>query len=290
MITIAIPFYNAEPFLADAIRSVFAQTYKDWELILIDDGSTDNSLKIAQSIKDSRVRVISDGKNKKLATRLNEVTNLAKYDYIARMDADDLMSPTRIEKQMDIFKMNPTLDLVTCGNYSLSNSDEIIGGRWPHSNDISHSDLLKKKGSGILHAAILAKKSWYQRNKYNSSLATAQDYELWVRSSANKDLKIFLIQEPLYYYREEGNIAINKLLRAYEVERIIYRKYALNDKIPLVVKSYLKTIIVSVLNKLKKTDLLLKGRNTPLNSSFSNVVKEEFEIIRNTKIPGIDYE
>ena len=79
-ITIAIPFYNAEEYLPDAIRSVFAQTFQDWELLLIDDGSTDASLAIANSVDDERVRVISDGKNKKLAARLNEVTQWAKYD------------------------------------------------------------------------------------------------------------------------------------------------------------------------------------------------------------------
>ena len=89
-ITIGIPFYNAEAYLADAIRSVFAQTYEDWELILIDDGSTDNSLAIARSVDDPRVRVYSDGKNKKLASRLNELTQLATYEFIARMDADDV--------------------------------------------------------------------------------------------------------------------------------------------------------------------------------------------------------
>jgi len=82
-VTIGLPFYNAEKYLTDAIRAVFAQTHQHWELILIDDGSTDGSLKIAKSVQDPRVRVYSDGKNKKLAARLNEITKLAKYEYIA---------------------------------------------------------------------------------------------------------------------------------------------------------------------------------------------------------------
>ena len=112
-ITIGLPFYNAENYLELAIKSVFAQTYQDWELILMDDGSTDRSLEIAKSINDPRVSVYSDGKNKKLAARLNEIVRLAKYDYLARMDADDLMSTKRIETQMNILKNNPH-NIKTC--------------------------------------------------------------------------------------------------------------------------------------------------------------------------------
>ena len=99
-ITIGIPFYNAEVYLADAIRSIFAQTYQEWELILVDDGSTDSSLEIARSVKDSRVRVIADGVNRRLPYRLNQITAEAKYDLIGRMDADDIISPVRFEKQL----------------------------------------------------------------------------------------------------------------------------------------------------------------------------------------------
>ena len=198
-VTIAIPFFNAKDYLPDAIKSVFAQTYKDWELILIDDGSTDGSLEIAKSVNDPRVRVISDGKNKKLAVRLNEISKLAKYDYIARMDADDLMSPFRIEKQMNILINNKDLDLVTCGIFSISNKGEIKGVRHHYSNYINLSDLLNKRGMGVLHAGILGKKKWFERNQYNINLETAQDYELWVRSAAFDDFKIFLMKKRMVF-------------------------------------------------------------------------------------------
>ncbi|TXD56688.1 glycosyltransferase family 2 protein [Polaribacter sp. IC066] len=287
-ITIAIPFYNAEDYLLEAIRSVFAQTYKEWELILIDDGSTDNSLKIANSIKDARVSVYSDGKNKRLAVRLNEVTKLAQYDFIARMDADDLMSPFRLEKQMEIFKANEDLDLVTCGNFSISNDTEIMGVRHHLSTSIDLAGLLNKKGSGVLHAAILARKKWFERNTYNVNLKTAQDYELWVRSAAKNDFKVFLMAEPLYYYREEGNVTSEKLLRAYKSERILFRKYATYNKFKLINKSILKTVIVRFLAVINKTDVLLRSRNNVINDKSKGIYKKDLEIIKNTLIPGID--
>ena len=103
-LTIGIPFFNAEATLLDAVRSVFAQTHQDWELLLVDDGSTDRSLELARSIDDPRVRVYSDGRNKRLAARLNEISRLARFDHVARMDADDVCLPERLARRPDSLK------------------------------------------------------------------------------------------------------------------------------------------------------------------------------------------
>lgn len=286
-ITIGIPFYNVEEFLADAIRSVFAQTYTDWELILMDDGSTDNSLAIAKSVNDPRVRVFSDGKNKKLASRLNEIITLAKYDIIARMDADDLMSPTRIEKQLKILENNPKLDLVSTGVISITDDLKIIGKRGADNSNISLDDLLHKR-VGVVHAAILGKKSWFVRNKYDTSLKIAQDYDLWLRAAKNNDFNIEIIKNPLYFYREEGNATYNKLKAAYKNERNMYHKYALKGKTVLIIKSYLKSFIIFILNLFNKTDILLTNRgvnlkNIKLKKSFST----DISTIKNTLVKGL---
>jgi glycosyltransferase involved in cell wall biosynthesis len=146
-ISIGIPFYNAEKFLAGAIRSVFAQTYQDWELILIDDGSTDGSLEIARSVNDPRVRVISDGVNKKLPTRLNQIVAEAKYDFIGRMDADDLISPPRFQKQVAVLNKHSEIDLVTTGVFSVTNALKPIGVRWHHSHAIDLKELVAKRAA-----------------------------------------------------------------------------------------------------------------------------------------------
>ena len=286
-ITIAIPFFNAENYLVDAIKSVFAQTHSQWELLLINDGSTDNSLKIAENISDSRVRVISDGFNKGLASRLNEVASFAKYDVIARMDADDLMCPSRLEMQLSILNSNENIDLVTCGCVSITNESIFKGVRHHSSNTIDFSTLLNKKGFGILHAGIIVRKKWLERNSYNTELKTSQDYELWVRASANNDLNIHLLKEPLYYYRDEGNITPGKLFRAYKTERIVFRKYAKENKIPLLLKSYVKTAVVKVLALINKTDLLLLSRdNSPIaNNNDKEVYEKKLSIILKTSMP-----
>jgi len=282
-VTIAIPFYNAEKFLLDAIKSVFVQTHNKWELILIDDGSTDKSLEIAKSINDPRVRVFSDGKNKKLAARLNEVVKLAKYDLIARMDADDLMSPTRIEKQVSILKNNPSIDLVTTGLFSVTDDLQPISVRWNKSKTISHSQLLRR--NIVVHAAIVARKSWFERNPYDTNLKVAQDYNSWLRASYNNDFKLQFMPEALYYYREENNTNIKKMLLAGKYGRKMFYKYGGRDKYFLILRSYIKNFIAVSIVILGMNRLLLKRRGKSImDKNLLNRFYKEIQLIKITII------
>ena len=98
VITVGISYRNPGPYFRLALQSVFAQTFEDWELILLDDGSTDGSADMAHSIRDSRVRSLSDGHSRGLNARLNELTSLAQAPYFARMDADDVLHPERLKE------------------------------------------------------------------------------------------------------------------------------------------------------------------------------------------------
>ena len=285
-VTIAIPFYNAEAYLLDAIRSVFAQTHAEWELILVDDGSTDGSLKIANSINDPRVRVISDGKNKRLAGRLNEVTKLAKYDYIVRMDADDLMLPNRIETQLAVFKENPEIDIVTTGVFSTLNNLTLKGIRGQSYNEASFKDIISRRRA-VTHASIIAKKSWYERWEYDERLSIAQDLELWIRASYNNDFKIVSIAEPLYVYREEDNVTGHKLLRAYANERQMISKYSFGVlKYKLSLKSYFKSAFVRLLILFNKVDILLARRaNGEVLETDKQKLENAIQQIYTVKLP-----
>lgn len=285
-VTIAIPFYNAEKYLPDAIRSVFAQTYTHWELILIDDGSTDRSLAIAKSVTDPRVRVISDGRNLRLANRLNQITRLARYDLIARMDADDLMSPHRIEKEVAVLEENPRIDLVTTGLFSVTNQLEMIGCRWNNKPFITHDELLDR--NIVVHAAILARKSWYERYLYDASLKVAQDYSLWLRASFANDFHLHFIPEPLYYYREEGNVSLKKILLAGRYGRQLFREYGRNRKTVLIVQSYIKNILACICILSGMQSILLKRRGQKVNDrEILKRFTDELSIIRSTPVPGM---
>jgi glycosyltransferase involved in cell wall biosynthesis len=111
-ITIAIPFHNEVDMLAGAIRCVFAQTVSDWELLLVDDGSTDGSRELALSVRDPRVSVLGSADQQGISRRLNEITRVARADVIARMDADDAVHPQRIERELSLLRQRPELSAV----------------------------------------------------------------------------------------------------------------------------------------------------------------------------------
>ena len=254
MISIGIPFYNAEAYLEDAIKSVLAQTFQEWELILVDDGSSDGSLDIAKKYEqlDSRIRVISDGLNKKLPTRLNEIIKEAKFNLIARMDADDLMDIERLEKQYAFLSANPEYDLVTTGMYSIDQSNEVLGKRLPENRIMQANEILGGL-TNLLHASMLAKKEWCLRNPYREDNALAEDYELWLSAAIKNDLKYNVLQEPLYYYREVENVKKEKMIKGYNTQiEVINRYYAgvisNNLKNKIVFKFELKKIIVKIFN------------------------------------------
>ena len=167
LVSIGVPFYNAELYLINTIKSILNQSYENWELILIDDGSTDRSLEIAHeySKKDNRIRVISDGRNKKLPSRLNQLIIESDGFYIARMDADDIMHPDRIEKQVRFLECNHYYDLVSTGLVSIDDGDKVKGFRGVTNvyNDFSTISL----SYPVVHPSVMARRSWFDRNKYS---------------------------------------------------------------------------------------------------------------------------
>nr|WP_314100411.1 glycosyltransferase family 2 protein [Acinetobacter lwoffii] len=288
-VTIAIPFYNAEETILDAVRSVFAQTHQNWELLLIDDGSSDKSLELVQAINDPRVSVYSDGKNLKLAARLNQIIDLAKYDYIARMDADDLMSPDRIEKLIDIL-ISENYDLVSCGTYSIKMNNSYNGYRGNSEEKYNFNGILNKSQK-FLHAGLIARKSWYQRNRYNEKISVGQDTHLWLRASKALDFNAKSISDPLYMYREEGNVTSEKLIKAYQVERNFYAPMIDNTllKYKYISKSWVKTLIVKAMSIFGSLDYLLNRRNkSNIDENLMEYFNTSVQKIHSVKIPGID--
>lgn len=266
MISIGIPFYNAEKYLEDAIFSVLAQTYEFWELILIDDGSSDNSLVIANMYakKDSRIRVISDGMNKKLPYRLNQLIQESTGDFIARMDADDIMHPERLEKQLRFLETNKRYDLVSTGLVSIDNDNIVKGYRRVESLHDNFSNI--ETSYPIVHPTIMARRSWFDRNKYSKKYPRAEDFELWTRAISNSDFKMAVLPDLLLYYREEGNLSIDKILNTYSDVFKIYSSYYPHRKFSLnAIKNNLKILIVKGLYYSGNLQKLASRRN----SSFS---------------------
>lgn len=224
-ITVGIPFFNAAATLGDAIRAVFAQTRVDWELILVDDGSTDGSLEIARAVRDPRVRVVSDGVNRGLAARLNEIVREARFELVARMDADDLMVPERFERQVQRLA-DPTVAIVSSGMAMLSAENRVVGYRGGGGLDGGMRALLR--GHGFAHAPLMGRTAWFERMRYDEKSKRVEDAELWCRAfsaGALTEKCLALIDEPLYLCREEAGVSLRKALVAHQELRGLIRRY-----------------------------------------------------------------
>jgi len=220
-VTVGIPFYNAAHTLPDAIRSVFAQSFQDWELVLVDDGSTDHSLTIARTVMDDRVRVVSDGHNRGLAHRLNQITGLAQGPFVARMDADDLMHPERLARQLDFLSENPRVDVVGTATFTIYDNAQPVGIRGQQPVDQRLESVLER--GLLIHPTVMMRTAWARANQYSLNFPRAEDHELWCRVCSWA--RISSIATPLLFYREPLPINVDAYLKSCRSKRQIVRKY-----------------------------------------------------------------
>lgn len=203
-VSVIMGVYNTKckEYLEESLNSILNQTYKDFELIICDDGSTNDCIKWAKEIvkDDKRVIFIKNNSNKGLAYTLNHCLNIAKGEYIARMDDDDISHLDRFEKQINYLKNN-NVDLVS-NNMNVFDENGVYNTLKypPH---ITKNDFLFN--SPIVHPSIMAKKSAFDiADGYKDSKETirVEDYDLFMRMFA-KGIKMDVIQEVLFDYRDD---------------------------------------------------------------------------------------
>ena len=197
IISVIMPVFNTEKYINECIDSVLAQTYSDFEFIIIDDCSSDRTLEIIKGYSDNRIKLIQNTENLGLTKNLNRAIDIANGEFIARMDADDICMPTRFEKQLAAFKSNTQLGI--CGTW-FENFGDLSGiTRYAISHDEIAFGLLYQ--SQFCHPTVMFRKSVLDNNelRYNETFTTAQDYELWSRIILKT--QAFNIPEVLLKYR-----------------------------------------------------------------------------------------
>lgn len=200
------------------VRSVLAQTLTDWELVIVDDGSTDGTLALAEQIADPRVRVLSDGVNKGRSVRLNDLHAEARGRYVARMDADDLMFPERLEKQVVYLEAHPEVDLVGGGLISIGLENEIKGLRQTPNRVSDPYQILA--GEVLYHPTVTGRTAWFRAHRYRAEYRYCDDYAMWAEAAAT--LQIANLQEPMIFYREHGLFTYDKFCgRIAEMEQAL---------------------------------------------------------------------
>ena len=200
-ISLIMSVYNGEDYLAETVESVLCQTFTEWEFIIINDCSTDNTSKILAEYasKDARVKVHTNETNLRLPSSLNKALSLAEGKYIARMDADDICMPDRLQKQYDFMEANPNVDLSSCRFLTLKNGVYSSGGCGGKGDSESIKVLLLVTNP-ILHPGIIAKADVIKELGYDKNFTCTEDMELWTRFVLNNK-RVEILSEYLMIYR-----------------------------------------------------------------------------------------
>ncbi|MCP9769393.1 glycosyltransferase family 2 protein [Lacihabitans sp. LS3-19] len=278
LVTIGLPCYNVERYVDFAINSIFKQTYKNWELLIIDDNSTDNTfLKLRKYKDDVRVKLIKDGKNEGLPKRLNQLIELSKGKYFIRMDADDIMDINRVQVQVEYLEGNPSIDVLGTEAYVIDNNNQIQGKRKTFElKDIKSAAM----HCAFIHPTVAGKLSWFKINKYNENCIRMEDYELWVRTIGNSNF--FVLHVPLLYYREIGQKSLKKYLgsklNSFKIVKDA-KGLSFGFKISFLTIEYMKIFLFSILYFINQEDFLIKKRSLHLGETEKKIARERLNLV-----------
>ena len=225
LVSVLMPAYNAEKYIGEAIESILNQTFKDFELIIINDGSKDKTEEIIEEYakKDNRIVYVKNDKNMKISQTLNRGMDMANGKYIARMDTDDISLEDRFEKQVKYMEENPDCGVI--GTCFLSFRDEDKTNTMKNIRpETDH--IIRLHGlycCQFAHPTVMMRKSFFDENnlRYNPKYDGCEDFELWTR--AKRFMKFHNLPEFLLYYRLHGeNISIKSHGKQFMLSNKIY--------------------------------------------------------------------
>ena len=259
-ISVIMSIYNGMPYLEQAVESVLNQTYKNFEFIIVDDASADDTLKYLKSLKDRRIKLIRNKKNLGLAVSLNIALRQARGDFVARMDADDISLSMRFEEQINFLQKHPTIGI--CGSFVnvIDETDKIIGKiKKPTSDKEIKKELFWL--TPLLHPTWFAKKKIFDKLQgYDKKWDYVEDFEFLIRA---KDFQMANIPKHLLLFRSQkerrSQKTIEKIYRnSLKLRQKIFREQKLGfNYLPILIRSYISTYLFPTrlkiyLNKLMK--------------------------------------
>ncbi len=219
LVSIVMPVYNASLYIRDAVDSVFLQSFPDFEFIIVDDGSTDESVSIIKTYNDHRIRLILNEHD--FIGSLNTGIKESKGKYIARMDSDDIMLSNRLQVQIDFMDQNP--EIAICGSYaeSFGSGNGIMQLHTRH-NDIISVMLLH---NSMIHPSVMMRREIFINHEYKRDYPCAEDYKLWT-DLVMQGLRFANIPEILLKYRiSENQVTSTRWLEMMSSTRKIQAEY-----------------------------------------------------------------
>jgi len=276
-VTVGIPFFDEERSLAAAIRSILAQTVDDLEILLVDDGSTDRSLEIARSFRDERITVIADGVRRRLPARLNEIVSRARADLVARMDADDVAHPARLERQLAALERDSSIDAIGTWIGLVDAADEPFAV--VESADMPPTPAQALDRGIFAHATMVARRDWLLQNRYDERIDRAEDRELWCRTVTTS--KFDVVPEVLYVVRTSSRRPdfLQDYLTSQRQNRALFVRYGPSSYgFTRTAKSWLvsqaKSMIVRAAVKVGLEDQVVRRRGRPPRAEELVLIRE----------------
>ncbi len=259
-VSVYVNAYNAEKFIKETVLSILNQTYKNLSVVVVDDCSTDSTLKILESIDDSRLKIVALNENNHIANALNEGLKLMDGDYIAHCDADDLWEPEKIEKQVEFLENNQEYGACFTHVSIIDENGNINNDLFPtevyNISNMSQAELLKlffTTSNRFAHPAFFARKEIVEKvGLYDVSMPTLHDYDYWLRLISITPVYIF--QEPLISVRRhpDNHSKLDEgLVNCNDSERMrILKRTMLSCSDDLFLEAF-------------KEDIRLNGKHTP---------------------------
>ena len=283
LVTVAIPFAQVSlPHLEDAVRSVLAQTHQNWELLLLPDGTFPELHQRLSRISDPRVRLLPGTSNRGLAARLNEVSGLASGAYLARMDADDLMHPRRLEDSVRVLAQG--WDLVGTRAYLIDGDTRVRGAY--REGPLPGAPAGYLRSNAFTHPTVTGRTEWFRDHPYDEALKRSEDKELWLRAAPTS--RFVKIDERLFYYRV-SDLSPAKQARDAAHDRRILRTYGpplvgSRRTTAMVARSWVKQQVFGVASRALGEDALLRRKSEPLTNDELTAAEDVLRRVRSVAL------
>jgi len=277
LISVILPVYNAEKYLVEALESLRYQTYPYFEVIALDDASTDDSYKILKNYAkiDSRIKVFKNKTNLRIADTLNLGLTKAKGNYIARMDADDISLPTRFQKQIKYLQSHPGVVVVGGQCLTIDKNSHITGKKLFPTNHIDIHELMYTRNP-IQHPSIMINRSLLPKdfNWYNPHLNSAEDLDLYFR--LGKFGLFANLKSAILMYRQHGDSVTFKNPKhtfkiTQKVRHLAVGKYGYKPSLKSKLISLIQTVIMEVIPASLVFPLYTFIRRTKIKETLDNL-------------------
>ena len=227
VVSVIMPCYNAEKYLPETMESIISQSFGDWELVAVDDGSVDGTRKILEKYgqADKRIRIIINEKNMGLQNSLNRAVRESRGKYIARMDSDDICLRDRLKKQVAYLEKHKNTSLCSCKYFDLKEGKIIDEGPASRPGDPESVAALLLCFNPILHPGVMGRRKCFEGHPYRPEFTCSEDLALWTELIIRGEKIAVLPDYLMLYRRHPGQITAKSFEKQREQVKKIFRVY-----------------------------------------------------------------